>query len=41
MSEGAPRRMTLVEFLEWQRGQELRHELVDGFPQTMTGARAP
>jgi Uma2 family endonuclease len=39
MSERAPRRMTLVEFLEWQRGQELRYELVDGFPQAMTGAR--
>jgi Uma2 family endonuclease len=31
--------MKLVEFLEWQRGQELRYELVDGFPQAMTGAR--
>lgn len=39
MSERAPRRMTLVEFLEWQRGQELRYELVDGYPQAMTGAR--
>jgi Uma2 family endonuclease len=39
MSERAPRRMTLAEFLEWQRGQELRYELVDGFPQAMTGAR--
>lgn len=35
----AARRMTLPEFLEWQRGQELRYELVDGFPQAMTGAR--
>jgi Uma2 family endonuclease len=39
MSELAPRRMTLMEFLEWQRGQPLRYELVDGFPQAMTGAR--
>lgn len=39
MSERPPRRMTLAEFLEWQRGQELRYELVDGFPQAMTGAR--
>jgi Uma2 family endonuclease len=39
MSELAPRRMTLAEFVEWQRGQELRFELVDGFPQAMTGAR--
>jgi len=31
--------MTLAEFLEWQRGQELRYELVEGFPQAMTGAR--
>lgn len=38
MAERAPRRMTLSEFLEWQRGQELRYELVEGFPQTMTGA---
>ncbi len=39
MSERAPRRMTLMEFLEWQRDQDLRYELVDGFPQAMTGAR--
>lgn len=39
MSEAARRRMTLAEFLEWQRGQEQRYELVDGFPQAMTGAR--
>lgn len=39
MSERAPRRMTLAEFLEWQRGRELRYELVDGFPQAVTGAR--
>ncbi len=31
--------MTLVEFLEWQREQEQRYELVDGFAQAMTGAR--
>ena len=39
MSEPALRRMTLEEFLDWQRGQEKRYELVDGFPQAMTGAR--
>lgn len=39
MSEAAPRRMTLAEFLAWQRGQQERYELVDGFPQAMTGAR--
>ncbi len=39
MPEPPPQRMTLAEFLEWQRGQELRYELVDGFPQAMTGAR--
>jgi hypothetical protein len=31
--------MMLAEFLEWQRRQELRYELVGGFPQAMTGAR--
>jgi hypothetical protein len=25
--------MTLPEFLDWQRRQELRYELVDGFPR--------
>jgi Uma2 family endonuclease len=39
MPKPAARRMTLLEFLEWQRGQELRYELVDGFPQAITGAR--
>lgn len=39
MPERAPQLMTLAKFLEWQRGQELRYELVDGFPQAMTGAR--
>lgn len=31
--------MSESEFLEWQRGQELRYELVDGIPQAMTGAK--
>jgi hypothetical protein len=31
--------MALAEFLEWQRRQELRYELVDGFPQAMICAR--
>jgi Uma2 family endonuclease len=39
MPERPPQWMTLEEFLEWQRGQELRYELVDGFPQAMTCAR--
>lgn len=39
MSEHAVRRMTEAEFLEWQLHQELRYELVDGFPRAMTGAR--
>jgi Uma2 family endonuclease len=39
MSERAARRMTEAEFLEWQRHQDLRYELVDGTPRAMTGAR--
>lgn len=39
MSEHAARRLTEAEFLEWQLHQELRYELVDGFPRAMTGAR--
>lgn len=39
MSEAAPRRMSVAEFLEWQRGQEQHYELVDGLPQETTGAR--
>lgn len=39
MSERAARRMTEAEFLEWQRHQERRYELVDGVPRAMTGAR--
>ena len=39
MSERAVRRMTEAEFLEWQRHQEHRYELVDGVPRAMTGAR--
>ncbi len=31
--------MTVPEFLEWDRHQAWRHELVDGAPQAMTGAR--
>jgi Uma2 family endonuclease len=38
-ADAALRRMTEGEFLEWQRGQDLRYELVDGQPQAMTGAR--
>jgi Uma2 family endonuclease len=39
MSEHAVRLMTETEFLEWQRHEDLRYELVDGVPQSMTGAR--
>ncbi len=39
MSERALRRMTEAEFLQWQRHQELRYELVNGIPRAMTGAR--
>ena len=39
MSERAPRRMTLAEFLDRQRGQEVRYEPVDGFPRAIAGAR--
>jgi Uma2 family endonuclease len=39
MSERAARQMTEPEFLEWQRHQEVRYELVDGTPRAMTGAR--
>ena len=31
--------MTEAEFLDWQLSREARYELVDGFPQAMTGAR--
>lgn len=39
MSEPAVRRMTANEFLAWNEGQEQRHELVDGIPVAMAGAR--
>ena len=39
MSERAISRMTEAEFLQWQRHQERRYELVDGVPRAMTGAR--
>jgi Uma2 family endonuclease len=39
MSEGAIRRMTADEFLEWDlTAPDCRHELVDGVPVAMTGA---
>ena len=37
-SEPASQRMTLARSLAWQRGQELRYELVGRCPQAMTGA---
>jgi len=39
MSHAADHGMTVAEFLEWQHGQDLRYELVDGRPVAMTGAR--
>ena len=39
MSEPAIRRMTANEFLDWCQHQEGRHELVDGMPVALTGAR--
>lgn len=39
MSEAALRPMTEAEFLDWQRHQALRYELVGGVPRAMTGAR--
>jgi len=39
MSERAMRQMTEAEFLEWQRHQAQRYELVDGVPRAVTGAR--
>src|SRR5487761_2458502 len=39
MSYAADHRMTVAEFLDWQQHQELRHELVDGRPVAMAGAR--
>lgn len=39
MSERAVRRMTADEFLEWDQFQADRHELVDGLPVAMVGAR--
>jgi len=39
MSEGAIRRMTADEFLQWDlTAPDCRHELVDGVPVAMTGA---
>jgi Uma2 family endonuclease len=39
MSERAVRQMIEAEFFEWQLHQEVRYELVGGFPRAMTGAR--
>ena len=38
MADAAIALMTVQEFLEWQRDQEERYELVDGVPVMMTGA---
>ena len=39
MSEAALPQMNLEEFLPWQESQEHRHELVDGQPVAMAGAK--
>jgi len=39
MSERAVHRMTADEFLEWEEFQTDRHELVDGLPVAMAGAK--
>jgi Uma2 family endonuclease len=39
MSERAVHRMTADEFLEWDQFQEGAHELVDGLPVAMAGAK--
>jgi Uma2 family endonuclease len=39
MSERAVHRMSADEFLEWDQLQERRHELVDGLPVAMAGAK--
>ena len=38
MAETAKKLMTVEEFFVWQRTQDERYELVDGFPVMMTGA---
>jgi Uma2 family endonuclease len=42
MAEAVTKRMSIEEFLDWQTGQELKWELVDGVPvlplKSMTGA---
>lgn len=40
MRGAASRRMTLQEFLAWERAQPSRHEFIDGEIVAMTGARA-
>lgn len=39
MSEQAPHRVDVAEFLSWDARQDGRHELIDGSPRAMTGAR--
>jgi Uma2 family endonuclease len=40
MRSAPPKRVTLAEFLDWERLQSTRHELIDGEIVAMTGARA-
>ncbi len=37
MAQLSPKLMTFDEFLSWERGQELKHEFVDGEPVGMAG----
>jgi Uma2 family endonuclease len=40
MRSTPPKRVTLAEYLDWERRQPTRHELIDGEIVAMTGARA-
>jgi len=37
MSQSNPRPLTFEQFLDWERGQERKHEFVDGQPVAMAG----
>jgi Uma2 family endonuclease len=39
MVQAAPKRMSVVEFLDWDDGSQQRHELVDGHPVAMAPTR--
>ena len=37
MAQLSPQPLTFEQFLDWERGQELKHEFVDGEPVGMAG----